>query len=358
METHVKRSIRHCLEMIAPFEASERQKEEGQLQFYRFMVSIYEGMYENPEEYLVFPAPYEEYISKREQRQAGAAKEKEHTSDPKESMLRNAFQQAIQFYTSYFLCLGSKCIGLDESSGALVIEKEKYLDVLEEMRDIYESKYNEGRYEVLAKLGIQNEERGNKIYIVHKECRRAMEGLLYLAKAPYGRYRRMNFYRLDYKNAYLESPTVEDICKTLPEESSQIVQKLEEAIAGMKIKTKIKPLRGIVSDFKWKVEYIYKKKNVCGFYADRDYFMLCIHFNHFQNITDFATALQEENEDLFQWFKKQFPERLCSCQSNRKVYFGDEPRRICGLSNRAEIVSPCEEDVENALYVLKKYRNI
>lgn len=358
METYVKRSIRHCLEMIAPFEASEADKEEGQLQFYQFMVSIYQGMYENPEEYMVFALPYEEYISKRGQRETGKDKEKEHMSDPKESMLRNAFQQAIQFYAAYFFSLGSKCIGLDESSGALIIEKEKYLDVLEEMGDIYESKYNGGRYGVLDKLGIRKEERGNMIHIVHEECRHAMEGLLYLAKAPAGRYRRMNFYRLDYKNAYSESPAVEDICKTLPEESSRIVQKLEEAIAGLKIKTKIKPLRGIVSDFKWKVEYIYKKKNVCGFYADREYFMLCIHFNHFQNITDFAAVLQEENRELFQWFKKQFPERLCSCQSNKRVYFGDEPRRICGLSNRAEILSPREEDVENALYVLRKYRNI
>lgn len=38
--------------------------------------------------------------------------------------------------------------------------------------------------------------------------------------------------------------------------------------------------------------------------------------------------------------------------------FGDETRRICGLSSRTEIVNLNVVDVENALYILKKYRNI
>ena len=137
-----------------------------------------------------------------------------------------------------------------------------------------------------------------------------------------------------------------------------MVKKLEENLLGMKIKKKVKPLRGIVSDFKWKVEYSYKGKNICGFYADNTYFMLCIYFNHFQNINEFAKILYEEDLGLFQWFKNQFPERLCKCPNNRRVYFGEEPRRICGLSNRAEIVNPDNEDIEKALYILRKYRKI
>ena len=54
METFAQCSVKHCLDMIAPFEATEEQK--GQLEFYQFMVSIYRGMYERPEDYLVFPA--------------------------------------------------------------------------------------------------------------------------------------------------------------------------------------------------------------------------------------------------------------------------------------------------------------
>ena len=86
--------------------------------------------------------------------------------------------------------------------------------------------------------------------------------------------------------------------------------------------------------------------------------MLCIYFNHFQNINEFAKILYEENHDLFQWFKNQFHERLCKCHSNQRVYFGDELRCICGLSNRAEIVNPGDDDIDRALYILRKYRNI
>ena len=59
METYAQKSIRHCLDMIAPFEMSNRQNE-GHLQFYQFMISLYRAMYQNPEDYLVFPRPYEE----------------------------------------------------------------------------------------------------------------------------------------------------------------------------------------------------------------------------------------------------------------------------------------------------------
>ena len=54
----------------------------------------------------------------------------------------------------------------------------------------------------------------------------------------------------------------------------------------------------------------------------------------------------------------QFPERLCKCPGNRRVCFGEEPSRICGMSNRVEIVNPDKEDVERALYILRKYRKL
>lgn len=358
METQAQRSVRHCLDMLAPFEASEPQREEGQSQFYQFMVSIYRGMYENPEAYLVFPAPYEEYMARLKQREAQSKKEKEHVSDSRESTLRNTFQQAIQFYATFFYQVGLECRGIDEQSGALVIGREEYARVLGHMGRIHESGYNEERYRVLFERGMEIRENGQDLYITHREYRQAMEGLLYLCKAPDSKYRWMNFLRLDYKNAYTPIPTVDDICRTLPEKSAETVKKLEESLAGMRIKARIKPLRGIVSDFKWKVEYSYKGQNICGFYGDNEYFMLCIYFNRHENISEFAGLLQEEDRDLFLWFKDQFPERLCKCPSNRRVWFGGEPRRICGLSNRAEIGNPDAKDVEKALYILKKYRKL
>lgn len=354
VETHAQRSIRHCLDMLAPFSPSA-ENEEGQWQFYQLMVSIYHGMYEAPEQYLVFPAPYEAYIQK--QRTMPRGKEKEHASDARESTLRNTFQQAIQFYASYFYNLGLYG-ALDSQSGSLVISKEDYACVLNQMNRIHESNYNAERYEVLRKHGIEISDNGDTLAVRNTVYPHAMTGLLYLCNAPDSKYKWMHFLRLDFKNAYSPLLTVEDICKTLPSKSCEVVKKLEDNLRGIKIKTKIKPLRGIVSDFKWKVEYSYKGKNICGFYADNAYFMLCIYFNDFRNINAFAKLLYEENRDMFEWFQNQFPERLCRCPSNRKVCFGNETRRICGLSNRAEIVNPDTADVENAFYILRKYRNL
>lgn len=358
MKTYAQHSVKHCLDMLAPFEASDSQNEKGQLEFYRLMVSIYQGMYEYPEEYLVFPIPYEEYLEKMQKRAPQKKKEKEHVSDSRESTLRNTFQQAIQFYAMYFYNLGliSKCI--DEHSGALAVSKEDYENVLQQMGRIHGAEKNVERYERLAKLGIQTEEKSSTVYISHKVYAGAMSGLWYLCKAPDSKYKWMNYLRLDYKNAYAKGPTVDDICKTLSPGNAEIVKRLENSLTGMKIKAKTKPLRGIVSDFKWKVEYSLRGKNICGFYADPEYLMLCIYFNHFQNINEFAKTLYEEDRELFQWFKAQFPERLCICPSNRRVYFGEEPRRICGLSNRAEIVNPDTEDVEKTLYILRRYRGL
>lgn len=357
MDTYAQRSVRHCLDMIAPFEASDPQAEKGQLEFYQFMVSIYQGMYERPEEFLVFPAPYEEYIKKRQQAPQ-RKKEKEHVNDSRESTLRNTFQQAIQFYGLYFYNAGLMSTGVDMKTGSLIVPREGYNYVLYQLDRIHEAKYNPERFDVLAKLGIQVKEGKDVVYIIHSAYKRAMEGVRYLCQAPDSKYKWMNFLRLDYKNAYSPMPTVEDICRTLPEKSAETVKKLEAHLADMKTKTKIKPLRGIVSDFKWKVEYSYKGKNICGFYADNEYLMLCVYFNHFQNISGIAKVLYEEDSSLFRWFKEQFPERLCKCPSNRRVWFGEESRRICGLSNRAEIVNPDDDDVEKALYILRKYQNM
>lgn len=358
METYAQHSIRHCMDMIAPFETHTQQEEGGQLQFYQFMLSLYGAMYQRPEEYMVFPGPYEAYMKKWKEQEGQRKKEKEHATNSRESTLRNTFQQAIQFYALYLYRIGLKSMGIDAGSGALMISKEDYADVMNQMERIHEPQYNAGRYEVLEKLGILVSEKGDAIHILHKANPQMMEGIAYLCQAPDSKYKWMNFLRLDFKNAYSPVPTVNDICRTLPAGSVEIVRKLEDALSGIKIKVKIKPLRGIVSDFKWKVEYSLRGRNICGFYADQEYFMLCIYFNRSQNITALAETLYEENHELFLWFRKQFPERLCKCPNNRRVYFGGEPRRICGLSNRAEIVNPDGDDVDRALYLMKKYTDV
>lgn len=353
METYAQRSIRHCIDMIAPFEMPGQQEEGGQSQFYQFMTALYREMYQKPEEYMVFPKPYEEYVAKLKEQEAQVKKEKAHVTNSRESTLRNTFQQAIQFYALYLYRAGIKSTGIDVQSGALMIRKEDYADVINQMNRIHESKYNAARYGKLSELGIGVYESGDSVHIVHRAYPQMMAGIAYLCQAPDSKYKWMNFARLDFKNAYSPIPTVNDIYQTLPAGSAEIVKRLEAQLNGIKVKAKIRPLRGIVSDFKWKVEYAYKGKNICGFYADNEYFMLCIYFNSFQNISAFAKTLYDEDRDFFQWFKEQFPERLCKCPNNRRVYFGSEPRRICGLSNRAEIVNPENDDADRALYLLK-----
>ncbi len=220
-ETHAQRSVRHCLDMLAPFSSAERQI---QRQFYQLMVSIYHGMYESPEAYLVFPAPYEAYLQKRQNTKKG--KEKEHAADARESTLRNTFQQAIQFYASYFYTLGLHGKGILLQSGALVMSMEDYAGVRNQMNRIHESHYNAERYDVLEKLGIELHENGDTIEITHKIYPHAMAGLLYLCQATESKYKWMNFLRVDFKNAYSKVPTVDDICKTLPPQSREVVKLL------------------------------------------------------------------------------------------------------------------------------------
>lgn len=358
METYAQRSIRHCLDMIAPFEGTGQQEEEGQLQFYQFMVSIYQEMYDRPEEFMVFPAPYEEYIRKQGQQKTEKKMEKAHAKNPRESTLRKTFQQAIQFYSSYFYYIGLRSKGIDQQSGALTLSKEDYSDVISQMTHIHGSEYNPDRYNVLYELGVQICENGDMVHIVHSRYKRAMEGLEFLCRAPDSKYKWMNFLRLDYKNAYSPIPTVNDICKTLSVRNSEVVKRIEENLAGMKVRIRIKPLKGIVSDFKWKVQYAHKGKNICGFCADNENLTLYIYFNHYENIHEFAGILYREDHDLFEWFKDQFPERVCQCPNNQKIFFGDEPRCICGFSNLAEIVNPDEEDLERVLMIIRKYRNL
>lgn len=116
-------------------------------------------MYEKPEKFLVFPEPYEQYLIKLKQKEAHKSKEKEHTNDSKESTLRNTFQQAIQFYALYFYNLGIRSSGVDEDTGALIISKEEYSDVLVQMNRLHGSIHNTERYEMLAEMGIRINER-------------------------------------------------------------------------------------------------------------------------------------------------------------------------------------------------------
>ncbi len=356
MPTLAHFSIRHCLQMIGPFRPSPALSEESQRQFFACITGIYQHMLQDPEGYFVFPGPYEAYMEKKKTLPATPGPEKMHKTDSRESTLRNTVQQAISFYASFFWHLGIRAEGVKESR--LFLQNEKYREALSQMERYHGAEHNPLRYQLLEKHGLETEENENGVFIRHAAYPSMMEALFFLCQAKESKYQWMNYLRLAFSNAEEGMPAVSDVLLTLPDAMADIIRQLENALHPLPVKPQIKPLRGITSDFQWKAEYTLKGKNVLGFYADHSTLTLCIYFNDHKNISAFASRLQTENPSLFPWFCRQFPQRLCKCPSNRLVHLGDEKRRICGLSNRAEILNPTAEDVENALYVLKTFRGL
>lgn len=354
-ENSAERSIRHCLFMLAP---EPEAFEEGKRELFDFFRELYQAMYEDPERFLVFPKPYEDYVCSHEKKAAAVKKEKAHETDARESTLRNAFQQEIQFYAKFFYLLGVEGTKKDEEPGSFFLSLPAFEAACPEMNRIHDRQNNELRYQLIREKLLQIRETNAEVNVAFRNRTKAADGLLFLCHAPEGKYKWMNYLRLDFKNAYEGMPSIQDVAASLPESKKQIVERMQTLLSGQKVKVKLRPLRGIVSDFKWKAEFTYRGNNICGFYADDGYFMLCIYFNNFKNINDFAKELYENAPAMFQWFQAQFPERLCKCPSNRRVFFGEEPRRICGMSNRAEIVNPTNEDVERAINILCRYRKI
>ncbi len=341
MPTLAHRSIRHCLAMLAPAEGLTP----GQQALHTCITGLYRAMLADPEGCLIFPQPYETYIARRK------APDRPHASDTRESTLRNAIQQAIQFYATYLYHLGQAC------DNAHTLDADQHAAIVAHMARRHGAEHNPARYALLARHGFSLREQGGRMTLTHI-APGLVEALVQLCRAPEDPYHWMNYLRLDFRRLDGTAPGVADICRTLPQASADIIVALEQRLSPLGCKAKVKPLRGIVSDFQWKVEYRRKGQNICGFYADNVRLTLCLYFNDFRNITAFADRLLSEEPALFAWFQAQFPERLCRCRSNRRVRFGSEERRICGLSNRAEVPSPTQEDVTCALRVLQLYRDI
>lgn len=352
MPTLAHRSIRHCLQMIGPFSPTASLPEEGQKQCYAFFTGLYRNMLENPEDCFVFPSPYEAYM--RSPKRPTPGREKAHAADSRESTLRNMIQQAITFYPLLFWEAGIRSA---LEGDRLCLSRDAWGQVWQRMGRLHGAEHHKGRLEKLQQEGLSITETEGKVALFHRRFPLMMPALFYLCTAPESKYTYFNFLRLDFQNAG-GSPTVDTICRTLPEASAAMIRRLEESFAALKAKARVKPLRSITSDFQWKVEYHKSGKNLAGFYADGDRFLLCLYFNDHKNISALAGELMQESSPLFPWFCAQFQERLCQCPSNRRVKLGSEYRRICGLSNRAEIPNPTEQDLQNALAVLKRFRNL
>jgi hypothetical protein len=357
-----QKSIWHSLKMLAPFKGAAIDDDtfdkgsilEGESDFYRFISELYQDMYNVPAKYLIPTKPYDEYIKNRVVKRSA---EKEHFTDAKECSLRNTFQQAIQFYPEVFYKLGCAADEICNTDYALVITKSNYASVMESFGRSHVYKENEYRMKAVLNRGLQIDEAGDKYYIKSKSYPKMFLGLRVLCTAPESKYKYMNYLRLDYKGYCRSMPEIDDIRLTMKEEHSGYVDLIYRTFEGQKIRYKVKPLRNITSGFEWKVDFTLNGKNIFGFYAEPDYLKVCIYFNNAKNITELGEKLRLSNMELYDWFCGKFPERLCKCPNNRVVRFGDTKRRICGLSNRAEIDNPNDRDISNCIAVTDVFRS-
>jgi hypothetical protein len=363
-KSSAEKSILHSIMMLAPYrdvpiegnsEFDQKDYISGEKEFYSFMKALYIDMYHNPAKYSIPTTEYDEYMKNRKPK---IGVEKAHYTDTKECNLRNRFQQSIQFYPRFFYELGLRTEKIRKSDYALVLSIDKYEEVVKSLDWTHIRKENIERYNAINALGIETVQSEDKYYIISKNYPKMFLGLWVLCSAPESKYKYMNYLRLDYKGYNRTVPDIEDIKETLSDDHRKVIDLLQLVLKDLKMKVKVKPLRNITSGSRWKVEYSLKGKNIFGFYGDPDYLMICIYFNNEKNISDMSEKLEKKDLRIFEWFCSKFPERLCKCPSNRAVTFGQAKRRICGLSNRAEVINPNSEDVENSIRVMQIFRNI
>ncbi len=351
-----RRSILHCLRMLAPFreaipecEHASGDMAEGERQFYAFIKGLYGEMYSDPAFFLIPQGEYDEYMQSRP---AGPEEEEgEHRADQKESRLRNRFQQAIRFYAAYLYELGARAQSLEK--GVLTLTTAAWQEARKAMEWTHLRGENGPRFQRLQALGLDERQEPKLVYVTSREFPKMLYGLWALCKAPQDKYSYMNYLRVDYRAALQGGPQPADIFATLTPDRAQSARILHSAMTGRGAKLVIKPLREITSGAQWKGEYRKKGKCAAGFYADPDAFTLCLYFGSPEKISEASAALHKENPRLGLWFDDKFPQRKCACPHNCRVRLGDGPRRICGMACRAEIPEPSRQDLQTALSILE-----
>lgn len=356
-----QKSIWHSIRMLAGFEAVEVKSRlagagailRGEESFYRFMTELYNDMYENPSTYYIPSASYDDYM--KNEAKAVIGREKEHYTDTKECKLRNTFQQAIQFYPEFMYKLGVSADKVTDRE--LIILKSKYESIKESFKRSHVYSENNNRIGALNAFGIEIADEGVNYRIVSIKYPEMFLGLWVLCSAPEGKYKYLNYLRLNYKGFYKPSPEIKDILPTIKPEYIKAAEIICSCVAesSQKVKLDVKPLKNITSSNEWKVAYVKGGKNVAGFYAGPERLMLCVYFGSTDNIMEAAAEMEAHDKELFDWFKYRLPERLCKCRYNRAVTLGGVKRRVCGMTNRAEIESPDNNDVEKCVKLLKEY---
>lgn len=350
-----RRSILHCLRMLAPFREAipesghaESDMAEGERQFYAFIKGLYGEMYSDPGFFLIPRGEYDAYMQSLPPRDEG--EDEPHKADQKECRLRNRFQQAIRFYAAYLYELGTRAQSLEK--GVLVLTTAAWQEARKAMEWSHLRGENNPRFQRLQALGLDERPEPKLVYITCREFPKMLYGLWALCKAPQSRYHYMNYLRADYRAALRGTPAPGDIFATLTPDRARSARIVHNTMTAQGLKLYVKPLREITSGSHWKGEYRRDGKCIAGFYADPDAFTLCLYFGSPEKITQISADLHRQDPKLGVWFDSRFPQRKCTCPHNCRVLLGDGPRRICGMSCRAEILDPSPEDLQTALAVL------
>jgi hypothetical protein len=352
------KSIWHAAVFMAPFceviptQVTGRKADElheGEKNLYQFMTDLYSDMYDNPEAYHLPVGEYDIFMNGRN-RESLTGKDK-----LKESLLRNKFQRAIQFYQKLLFEIGSTAEP-EGGSHNLVMDK----SVLSEMIIKHNVRILRGeqerRAEALSNLGLQIAQSESKMTISNKEYPKMLAALSVLCKAETKKFVLTNFLRCDFRGL-TESfkPSFEDAVSILPDNFKRMAMEMDDFMRRVRCGMSVQPLKNTTLLSQWKLGYSLQGKTVYSFHSDTDSLEAFACFNHHRNISRMGYLLKEESDLLYTWFYDKIPTRLCSCRYNRVADIGGRKKRICGLMNKMDVINPDGHDLQNLKRIIEIY---
>lgn len=353
------KSIWHAALFLAPFyevkkpdlaEAEATDLFEGERNLCRFMQDLYLDMYNYPELYHLPVGEYDKYMNGRER------KDLPHKNDPKESSLRNEFQQPIQFYQKLLFELGVHA-ELDYNTFRFNIDKNVFLNILMNMRFSKIRGKKKKLLLALNRMGLEFDGKAtDRMPVTNAKYPKMLLALSTLCKSSNNKYAFTNFLRCDFRGLiHGFKPQFEDTMAILPGDLKSIAIKLDQFMQELGCKVSVEPLKSIVSDSRWKVNYSLNGKSIFAFCSDINRLELFAYFNYHKNVSRMGYILKDESSELYNWFYEKIPARLCSCKNNNLVDIGGQKKRICGLMNRLDVGNPNSNDLKNIEEIIRIY---
>jgi len=351
-------SIWHAAIFISPFRevipthVTGKKRDnlrEGEKSLYQFITDLYSDMYENPEAYYL---PVGEYDSFMENRDRKNLSDKDKL---KESLLRNKFQRAIQFYQKLLFEIGSKGEP-NGGSDSLIMDKAVLSDIIIKHNFRILRGEQEKRAEALSNVGMKIDQSQSKMTVSNNKYPKMLVGLSALCKANTGKFALTNFLRCDFRGLVDSfEPGFDDAISILTDGFRKMAIEMDDFMRSVNCSISIQPLKNTTLFSQWKVGYSLKGKSIYSFHSDIDSLETFACFNHYQNVSRMGYLLKEESDLLYNWFDAKIPTRLCSCRYNRLVDIGGRKRRICGLMNKMDVINPDVHDLQNLKQIIEIY---